>query len=303
MSWQIRRFVDIFRDQGLREALSRSYQYAKLDLLKMTNGLKYEVPDGLYRPLFERKYGTGIDVVDRDWDNLIVLDAYRYDYFEDHSRFDGELSRVLTHGNWSMEWVLKNFRGEDLTDTAIVSGNVFYERLGQDSVFSLDSLDRDPEEITETARDVNERYPNKRLIVHYMTPHQPHRGELSRRYAAEDEEFANMFERYRDGVISEAELKQSYVEAIDVVEPYAEALLDELEGKTVITADHGENLGETQFGLQRLGHGHETTECRFVPWLELPHDGRKEITRDEPVGIDYADQSVINDRLEDLGYL
>lgn len=272
MNWQVRRFVDILREQGFREALSRSYQYTKLDLLKMTNDLKYEIPDGLYRPLFERQYGTGIDVVDRDWDNLVILDSYRYDYFEKHSRFDGQLSRVLTHGNRSLEWVLKNFQNEDLTDTTIVSGNVFYERLGQDSVFSLDSLGRDPEVITETARDVNEQYPNKRLIVHYMTPHQPHRGELSRKFADDDEEFADMFQRYRDGEITEAHLKQSYVEAIDAIEPYVESLLDELIGKTVITADHGENLGETQFGLQRLGHGHESEECRFVPWLELPYD-------------------------------
>jgi len=303
MSWQLSRFVDILRNQGLREALSRSYQYTKLDLLKMTNDLKYEIPDGIYRPLFERKYGTGIDVVEQDWDNLIVLDSYRYDYFEEYSRFDGDLSRVLTHGNWSLEWILKNFKDRDLTDTAIVSGNVFYERLGEDSVFSLDSLGRDPEVITDTALDVNEQYPNKRLIIHYMTPHQPHRGELSRQFAAEDEEFADMFGRYREGEISKTELEQSYVEAIEVIEPYVESLLDELEGKTVITADHGENLGETRFGLQRLGHGHETKACRFVPWLELPYDKRKKITSDEPEGIDYANQSVINDRLEDLGYL
>ena len=110
MSWQVRRFIDVLQNRGFQEAISRGYQYAKLDLLKMTNGLKYEVPDGVYRPFFERKYGRGTDVVDRDWDNLVVLDSYRYDYFRKHSHFDGDLSRVLTHGNWSLEWVLSNFK-------------------------------------------------------------------------------------------------------------------------------------------------------------------------------------------------
>lgn len=106
----------------------------------MTNDIKYQIPDGVYRPIFERKYDQGTDVVDKDWDNLVILDSYRYDYSEEHSHSDGQLSYVLTHGNWSLEWVLKNFRGEDLRDTAMMFGDVFYERLGQDSVFSLDSL-------------------------------------------------------------------------------------------------------------------------------------------------------------------
>lgn len=134
-----------------------------------------------------------------------------------------------------------------------------------------------------------------------MTPHQPHRGELPRKFADENEEFADMFQRYRDGGITEAQLKQSYVEAMDTIEPYVESLLDELEGKSIITAEHGERWDEKLFGLQRLGHGHETTECRFIPWLELPYDEPKDVQSDEPVGINYADQSVINDRLEDLG--
>lgn len=302
MNWQLARFFSIVEDEGLREAISRSYQYFKVDVLHSNRNLRVELPDRLYRQLFERKHGSGIDVADRDWDNLIVLDAYRYDYFSDHSRFDGELSRVLTHGNWSMEWVLQNFEGRDLTDTVIVSANPFYERLDEDSVFMLESLeDEDPAATTERALELNEEYPKKRLIVHYMTPHQPHRGELARELAGEDEEFADIWELFRNGEISESTMKESYVQNIDIAEDHAESLLDDLTGKTVITADHGENLGETQFGIQRLDHGHETPECRFVPWLELPHDGRKTVRRDDPVGFNY--EGVVGDRLEDLGYL
>lgn len=303
MKWQFKRFWEVLDEEGLTTAVSKGYQYAKLDLLKMNIGLRYELPDMLYRPFFEREHGSGINVAERDWDNLIVLDSYRYDYFEEHSRFDGNLSRVLTQGNWSLEWVLSNFAGEDFSDTVCVSGNVFYERLEQDTLFTLESLGRDPEVITETAREMNEKYPNKKLIVHYMTPHAPHLGEIASGFADADEEFADVFALYKKGEIGEEKMKQSYVENIQIAESYADSLLGELEGKTVITADHGENLGEVQFGLKRCGHGHETEECRFVPWLELPYDERKTINSEEPIGFNYADQGVMNERLEALGYL
>lgn len=302
MDWRLARFLSIVEKEGFAEAISRSYQYFKVDVLQANRKLRVEILDGIYRPIFERKYGTGIDVLDQDWDNLIVLDAYRYDYFEEYSRFDGELSRVLTHGNWSMEWVLQNFQGRDLTDTAIVSANPFYERLDEDSVFMLESLeDEDPAITTERVLDLNEKYPNKRLIIHYMTPHQPHRGEISQELADEDEEFADIWGLFRNGEISKSKMIESYVQNIEIAEDHAESLLDELTGKTVITSDHGENLGETQFGLQRLDHGHETPECRFVPWIELPYDERKTVKPDEPVGFNY--EGVIGERLKDLGYL
>lgn len=303
MKWQLRRFIEILRENGLKEAVSKSFQYLKLDIFKMNMPLKYEVPDAIYRPFFKRKHGSGIDVLDRDWDNLILLDAYRYDYFREYSRFDGELSRELTRGNWSLEWVLENFAGEDMSDTVCVSGNVFYERLDPNTLFVLKSLGRDPEEITETAREMNKKYPNKKLIVHYMTPHTPHRGNISQNLADDDHNFADIFELYRNGDISQKRMRQSYIENIEIIEAYVDSLLDELEGKTVITADHGENLGEVQFGLSRVNHGHETPECRFVPWLELPYERRKTITSDEPKGFEYSDDGVMNERLEALGYL
>jgi hypothetical protein len=303
MNWHLKRFFEVLNKEGVREAVSKAVKYSKLDILKMNNELRYELPDKLYRPFFERKYGSGIEVAEKDWDNLIILDAYRYDYFEKYSQFDGELSRVLTQGNWSLEWVLRNFEDRDLSDTVCVSGNIFYERLDQDTLFTLKSLGRDPEVITETAREMNEKYPNKRLIVHYMTPHIPHRGKIARELASEGEEFADIFDLYKKDKIGEEKVEKSYVENIEIVESYVESLLEELDGKTVITSDHGKNLGEKQFGLQRFDHGHETEECRFVPWLELPYDEQKTIKSEEPLGFDYSDQGVMNERLEALGYL
>jgi len=303
MNWQLKRFIEVISEEGLLTGLRKSYQYVKLDVFKMNRALRYEVPDMLYRPLFERKYGTGIDVLDRDWDNLIVLDSYRYDSFKQHSKFEGKLSRELTKGNWSLEWVLGNFKRRDLTDTVCVSGNVFYERLEPDTLFLLKSLGRDPEEITQTALRMNEKYPNKRLIVHYMTPHTPHRGQIAKDLAGPDEEFADIFQLYLNGNIPKEKMRQSYVENVKIAESYVETLLEDLEGKTVLTSDHGENLGEVQFGLPRVNHGHETVECRFVPWLELPSEERKSIQREEPKGFDYSDDGVMRERLEALGYM
>ena len=70
------------------------------------------------RPFFSAwfllKYGRGKDVVDADWDNLIILDAYRYDDFESVNNLDGELQQIVSKGSDSPMFMEKTFSGRTL---------------------------------------------------------------------------------------------------------------------------------------------------------------------------------------------
>jgi hypothetical protein len=76
-----------------------------------------------------------------------------------------------------------------------------------------------------------------------------------------------------------------------------------LNGKTIVSADHGENLGEKRHGRVFRGHGNETKECRLVPWLEMPYTTRREVTENAPVNSGSIERDLVNKRLEDLGYV
>lgn len=272
--------------------------------------------------------------MEEDWDNLILLDACRYDYFSEYTFFEGDLKRVVSRANESWGFMQENFVGEEFHDTVYVTANPYAERLEQDVFYTvenlLDSWDADtgtvlPQDVTEAALEAHKKYPNKRLIVHYMQPHTPHLGQTAEDVDGALDRFGwdgkdafrdsgqidslgdgsggrSMLALYDDGEISREQLTESYRETLEIVEQHVRELLDGIDGKSVISADHGENLGDSHWGTSLVGHSEPSKECRFVPWLELPYDERKLTNEDPPIGFDYLRDRVVQERLADLGY-
>jgi len=106
---------------------------------------------------------------------------------------------------------------------------------------------------------------------------------------------------------------EAYNENLDIVLTEIEALLDELDGKSVITADHGNLVGERLGPVptrRKYGHpyGVHTEELVKVPWFILEGETRREIRREirsEPA-IESDDENIseteLEDQLEALGY-
>lgn len=77
--------------------------------------------------------------------------------------------------------------------------------------------------------------------------------------------FGNPYVWYKYG---KEKLKEFYRSNLETVLTYASDLVDSLEGKTVVTSDHSELLGEEG----RYGHdsAHEKCDLLYeVPWLEI----------------------------------
>jgi len=320
VKWHIERFLQLLSERGLNQTLDATQRYLASKIR--------DSRDKLYRPVFNQHYGYGLDVMAQDWDNLILLDAYRYDYFKEYSNFKGNLSCVVSRGNYSWEFIEKNFVGKEFHDTVYVTANAFSERLDDSTFYTIESLLDEwdskigtvhPEIVTQRAIEAADKFPNKRLIVHYMQPHEPFLGETGQKYTSATgglnplwavdgvEESVDtgkrLTEMFMQGEVSKADLRQAYIENIEIVENHARELVEQLEGKTVISSDHGENLGESKLGLTYVEHINETPECRFVPWLELPCEERKEIVAEDPIGFRNTEDEVVQDRLADLGYL
>ena len=265
----------------------------------------------LYRLLINQSTSDQVDVMEQDWDNLILLDSYRADYFSEYSSFKGDLSTRVSKGTWSLEFIVKNFQDKTLHDTVVVTSNPYYQRyskLGQDTFHSIKYCEKTVgiesfKQVSQLAFEASEEFPNKRLIIHYMKPHTPHIGETSDKLRAKfGDVFPGMFMLYRSGVITKDTLEQSYVDTINMIEPEVQDLLDKLDGKSVVSSDHGENLGERYHGMTQTGHGSPTPECYRVPWLELEHETRRQVSEDSPEKISAVDEKSIEDNLRALGY-
>ncbi|MFC6727840.1 hypothetical protein ACFQDG_04205 [Natronoarchaeum mannanilyticum] len=275
----------------------------------------------------------GIDVMARDWDNLLVLDACRSDLFEatiDLDKFDA-YEVVRSQASATPEWMEENFAGETFGDTVYVSGNPWVSKIAPDAFHDivniwLEDFDIEQEElaevevlnelgmtfgetvpaerVNEAALEAAEQYPDKRLIVHYFQPHAPFVGnpDGSRKDAVPD---IHPGRPLAAGEIEREEVWSLYRENLEYVWHHAETLTEELGGKSVVTSDHGEMFGErlSPFPIRGYAHpiGLRSPELVDVPWAEIQHGDRRSITNDG-VRTVAVEEDVVDDRLRDLGY-
>lgn len=161
--------------------------------------------------------------------------------------------------------------------------------------------------VTGRASEIAKLYPNKRLIIHYTQPHYPYLGKTGRKHF-DTVETPNLEAAIRasDEEITPDTVRQAYAENLRLVLDAVEPLLTELTGKTVITADHGEYLGERLFPLPGRQYGHPvgiyTETLVRVPWHVYFSGPRKSIVTGEADADMRPEEKDVNKRLRNLGY-
>ena len=238
-----------------------------------------------------------------DWDYLIILDACRYDIFEqEYSDFlDGEVKKVKSRGSATPEWLWETFtsrynynyisanpyiNGQGLTLEQLVGGaDQDWNALDhfQNIVDSwIHDWDEDintvrPGELTDTALE-NLEY--SKTVIHYIQPHRPFISagdneefgwEAKKKLEDEQQSFKRkMLEKTRPlwnpvfealpykiqttikaklGLGSdsfhalvqkegEKQVKEYYRQDVKLALEQVQRLVEELDGKVVVTADH-----------------------------------------------------------------
>ena len=267
----------------------------------------------------------GVDVTAESWDNLIILDACRYDAFSECIEMDGTLDSRISKGSQSLEFLEANFDSGPYNDTIYVSGNPYTGEIETEFFKLLNVWDSGwnseyqtilPETITQAAIDAHHEHPDKRLIVHYMQPHMPFIGDRGMQYRREydisnpdtdDSSPLGPALHYGLTDITIDEAWDGYLENHSVVLDSVAELLDDVDGKTVITADHGELFGEWvgPFLAPIYGHtpGIRAEPLVKVPWFTVDHNSEREITAEATEQVVDHDSQTAQDRLKDLGYL
>ena len=266
-------------------------------------------------------YEDGMDIFSEDWDNLIILDACRYDIFDQEADLAGDLQRRHSRATATKQFITANFSDRVLNDTVYVSANGWYVRLKkqiESDIHDFIGLHTDdyrgnqfhttlPETVTEHAKQAIEQYPNKRIIVHYVQPHTPYIGDRGQQYFGKTEE-TGLQDTMSGSSIPRWQLEEAYRENLQEVLPDVEELLSDFRGKTVVTSDHGELLGERISPIPIAGFGHPLgiyeKKLLEVPWLVTDFEDRREIIAEEnqEQEITQTEMEETVDHLEDLGY-
>lgn len=276
---------------------------------------------GLNR-LYHRRGGlyeynpAGIDIFSEDWDNCLILDACPYSLFEQQNTIDGRLESRTSRASATVEFLESNIAGRDLRDVVYITANPQYERnhdrvsadfhevirVYDDQGWNDDVRTVLPSTMTDAVIEAGEKYPNKRLLAHYIQPHYPFLGETAEQNLHQDSLAIWRFLIEGELDYSDEILRQAFIETLDIALPEVKRAIDSLEGKTVVTADHGQIIGERAYPIPIREYGHPRgiyiPELVNVPWLICDGD-RKTITEGEPSQIDMTD---VTERLRDLGY-
>ncbi|MFB6215433.1 MAG: hypothetical protein ABEJ72_00460, partial [Candidatus Aenigmatarchaeota archaeon] len=182
-------------------------------------------------------------------------------------------------------YIERNFSDRGCGDIVYITGNphfqteIFEEMTGREpsevfhEVFNTYDTDWDeekgvvmPDAIVRDAETAEKLFPGKRKIVHFMQPHPPFVNsdieQVPNRIEAIGQAF-NESQRAEKGEIERKTVIQDYRENLEFVLPYVDNLAEKLSGRTVVTADHGEILGEN--GLFDHYKGNYRV-LREVPW-------------------------------------
>lgn len=236
-----------------------------------------------------------------EWDVLIVLDALRHDYFERvYQRFfDGKLIEATSSGSCTETWIQCWSEQYDLT---YVSGNPYMNSAGvplrgypskgkiKKGYIGADHFKRiidvwnfgwngkfntvTPDVMNKAVIDMTDK---TNLVIHYVQPHYPYIGEtridsasgvrlrlnVKKGFYSKKrlQKWSPVRKNKSDQYITQ--LRTAYMDNLLLVLEHVAELLPHLKGKVVITADHGEFLGEDRL------YGHPCF-CDHPLLLQIP---------------------------------
>lgn len=267
---------------------------------------------------YEKYSGAGdLDVMSEDWDTLVIADACRYDYFDEESELSGVLESRYSPASMSYGFMQNSFFGRQFHDTVYVTANPFAAELPDNTFHDVVSLVDEwyeneagtvpPEVMRKETLKAHSKYPNKRIISHFMQPHEPFLSDFGQKVSENLNWAGNQYHLSQKQSLHD--LRQAYCENVDIILDEVTELIDNISGRVVVSADHGEMLGERLYPVPIRGFEHPesiyTNELIKVPWLIIEDEtnGRRETESEPPVSSGNIASEAAKNRLEKLGYI
>lgn len=267
----------------------------------------------------------------------IILDACRYDLFKEviGNYLEGDLQLVWGSGRWTGEYTVQTWNDYHqlvyFSSIPVVSDRHF-ERMGSfyrpseqfDKLVPLWDSDWDgsrgtvpADQVTNSVLKYASQTTDPRFVAHYAQPHVPYIGEteilpwekqnnenVQDLMDSGDTATTTFYEMVEKNKLSDDTLQQAYEDNLKYVLEEVKRLIHRIDCPIVITADHGEHLGENG----EYFHKNDSTLLRQVPWFVVDNTeiGITEIEEEYNSTFEYEKSSVstdeIEERLTNLGY-
>lgn len=272
---------------------------------------------------------NGVNFFNKDWDNLVILDACRHDSFQNcvsGINIDGQLNHKTTLGTNTAEFLRANLHNRDFSDTIyLTASSMLYRESVVNSTIvpnfhdiidiwraeSTDGTDSIPPGLlTDRAIETHKSNPSKRLVIHYIQPHTPFIGTFGQSHFESGKHAIWNEKLSGECVIPDETIWTAYHENLQIVLGEVSKLIDSLPGKTIITSDHGQAIGDRAFPLPYREYGHPAgiyiKPLTKVPWFVSRTGDRRNVSKgDSQPGYPRQSQKKnkdMIDQLKALGY-
>lgn len=228
------------------------------------------------------------------WDTLVVLDAMRYDIFKKYNRFKGRLIKARSRAAHTYPWLWETFSDKYswlYFSAHMYVGDKIHSKRDWNGVQHFkkvipiweDHYDENlgtvhPYHVGKTVKKYFEENPPEKCIVHYIQPHGPWIGTPSY-YVPWTKEMHEQYYVMAD-FLAQAErpdpkfFRKAYIGNVKLVLRSLKQFIKYFPGQVVITADHGEMLGEYSEEKGRNLYLHKINFplwaddlVKTVPWL------------------------------------
>lgn len=152
MNLKIDRAIEICQNRGLLSLIGSTMSHVSNQIVdSQTKGIIGIIAHsgifGLINRCYYTKFFTythnsqGINWFERDWDNLILLDACRCDNLSRLIEPEGTMECHESLGSASPESIRANLEDRSLPDTVVMSANGFYQYFDQNDKLDFDLHD------------------------------------------------------------------------------------------------------------------------------------------------------------------
>jgi len=223
-------------------------------------------------------------IEEENWNNLIVFDACRYDYFEKiyPDYLEGDLKKCWNRGiSYTFDWFQEIFDGK--YDAVLYSAAPFAirENFAERGwtytdhfvdVVGHQDIDFDHEKGTSPPKLINEAVRRHawdgRRVIRYLQPHPPFIDTPLEELTKGEGKPQRVERALVKGEITEQDLRDAYEKNVRIAFEGAADLIPNLDGNIVITSDHGTALNENSYLFH--ARSYPELEClNHLPWFKV----------------------------------
>lgn len=238
-----------------------------------------------------------VNIREEEWDTLILLDACRYDMFEEiaHPILGGKLEKRLSTASCTPDWIYTQLgveNGKDFSDTVYITANPFISKYLAPRRCGCHLKFKHIEPVWDWGWDdylktvhpktmvkALEKFTHEdKIIMHFMQPHYPfldgdekiHPWDLGLTQTHEEAKLnpdspnlmAGPWPLLRFGTLELEDVIEAYHTCLRTAIPYVQKCIEMRDGTTIITSDHG-NLYKPPY---EHPCGYTDAELIEVPW-------------------------------------